>query len=97
MTVVKSLSGGRALHCRYLAATDNLADDFQELVGGVIWLVRNSQNYVNESLIAECGDIQETGQLDYFADVISARTAVGHDGDGRVVIAQVNGKTEQRG
>ena len=82
---------------RYLPATSDLSEDFRVLVGGVLWLVRNSQNYVAQSLLAECGDVQDTGHLQYFAEVISARTAIGHDREGRVVIGQVNGKTGQRG
>ena len=62
-----------------------------------MWLVRDGVNYVSESLLAECGDVQETGHLQYFADVISARTALGHDAAGRVIMAQVNGKTGTQG
>ena len=82
---------------RYLPETRDLSDDFKVLVGGVLWLVRDGTNYVEEALKAECGDIQETGSLRTFADVISARTAVGHDAEGRVVMVQVDGKTWQRG
>ncbi len=37
------------------------------------------------------------GTLEYFASVISARTAIGHRADGSVVIRQVNGKTGSKG
>ena len=66
-------------------------------MGGVVWLVRNNQNYVNQSLALEDAAALQTVQLQYFADVISGRTAIGHDREGRVVIGQVNGKTEKRG
>ena len=37
------------------------------------------------------------GTLQTFASVKSARTAVGHDKDGRVLIMQVDGKTDRNG
>ena len=86
------------IYCfRYLSETEDLSEDFKVLVGGVLWLVRDGVNYVNEALTAECADMQETGNLQYFADVQSARTALGHDAEGRVVMAQVNGKTGVQG
>ena len=33
------------------------------------------------------------GTLDYFVRVQSARTAVGHDKEGRIIVVQVGGKT----
>lgn len=70
---------------------------FLQLVSGVVWLLRNGQVYVDESKKAECRNTQETGSMDLFANVISARTAIGHDSRGRLVIAQVDGKTHRRG
>lgn len=32
-----------------------------QLVSGVVWLLRDGQVYVNQSLTAECGETQETG------------------------------------
>ncbi|XP_048576830.1 N-acetylglucosamine-1-phosphodiester alpha-N-acetylglucosaminidase [Nematostella vectensis] len=70
---------------------------FVQLVTGVIWLVRNGEVYVNASKKAECEDLQESGSVDLFVNVLAARTAIGHDAQGRVVIVQVDGKTLQRG
>lgn len=70
---------------------------FIQLISGVIWILRNGSIYVNESKKAECRDTQETGTMDLFANVLSARTALGHDKEGRVVIVQIDGKTHHRG
>lgn len=71
--------------------------DFYQLVTGVFWILRNGNFYINESIQAECKDTEETGTLKKFATVQSARTAVGHDKDGRVIIVQIDGKTNHRG
>ena len=70
---------------------------FIQLVSGVIWLIRNGSIYVDESKKAECRETEETGSMDVFADVMSARTALGHDKHGRVIIVQIDGKTQHRG
>ncbi|CAH1779727.1 unnamed protein product [Owenia fusiformis] len=67
--------------------------EFEQLVGGVIWLVRNGQSYVNSSKYTECSDTEETGSIDTFVDVKSARTAVGHDKKGRIVLVNVEGQS----
>ncbi|XP_071427116.1 N-acetylglucosamine-1-phosphodiester alpha-N-acetylglucosaminidase [Pithys albifrons albifrons] len=70
---------------------------FVQLVSGVVWLLRDGEVYINESRAAECGDTQTTGTFDRFISVISARTAVGHDRQGRLVLVHVDGQTESRG
>ncbi|XP_078689995.1 N-acetylglucosamine-1-phosphodiester alpha-N-acetylglucosaminidase-like [Branchiostoma floridae x Branchiostoma belcheri] len=83
----------------YLSEMDVLQEDnpFVQLVTGVIWLVRNGTVYVKESKTKDCGSLQEYGTMDEFVDVLSARTAVGHDVHGRVVLVQIDGNTEERG
>lgn len=83
----------------YLSQEDVLQKEnpFVQLVSGVVWLLRNGTSYVNESKKAECRDTEETGTMDLFASVLSARTALGHDKNGRVMMVQVDGKTHQRG
>ncbi|XP_078689990.1 N-acetylglucosamine-1-phosphodiester alpha-N-acetylglucosaminidase-like [Branchiostoma floridae x Branchiostoma belcheri] len=83
----------------YLSELDILQEDnpFVQLVTGVIWLVRNGTVYVNESQTTECADMQETGSLDRFVNVVSARSAVGHDEEGRVVLVHIDGQTGDRG
>lgn len=83
----------------YLSEEDVLRKEnpFIQLVSGVVWLLRNGSSYVKESKKAECRDTEETGPMDVFAGVLSARTALGHDSQGRVVMVQVDGKTKKRG
>jgi len=78
---------------RYLSEIDLVAEDFTQLVGGVIWVLKDGETYIDESIAAECAGTQETGSLERFASVSSARVLVGHDKLGRVVILQVEGKT----
>lgn len=73
------------------------SNPFVQLVSGVVWLLRDGEVYINYSLQAECDKTQETGAFRYFVDVISARTAVGHDAAGRVVLVQIDGQTGVRG
>ena len=75
----------------------NTTNPFRQLVTGVVWLVRNGTNYVNESKKLECASHEDTGRMDTFVDVVSARSALGHDAQGRLVMAQVEGQTHHRG
>ena len=45
----------------------------------------------------ECKDMQTTGTMEQFVSVVSARTAVGHDVHGNVLLVHVEGKTWARG
>lgn len=75
----------------------NLTNPFRQLIAGVIWLVRNGTNYVNESMRLECASHEDTGKMETFVNVVSARTALGHDAKGRLVLAQIEGQTHRRG
>ncbi|XP_037239254.1 N-acetylglucosamine-1-phosphodiester alpha-N-acetylglucosaminidase isoform X1 [Falco rusticolus] len=83
----------------YLSEEDVLdqANAFVQLVSGVVWLLRNGEVYVSQSQMAECGETQTTGTFEKFINVISARTAVGHDSQGHLVLVHVDGQTESRG
>lgn len=70
-----------------------VAEDFIQLVGGAIWVLKDGEVYIDKSIAAECSGTQETGSLETFATVSSARVLVGHDKYGKVVILQVEGKT----
>ncbi|XP_027694855.1 N-acetylglucosamine-1-phosphodiester alpha-N-acetylglucosaminidase [Vombatus ursinus] len=70
---------------------------FVQLVSGVVWLLRDGRIYINESEETECDKTQETGSFSKFVNVISARTAVGHDREGRLVLFHADGQTQQRG
>ena len=77
-----------------LSSTEN---PFKQLIAGVIWLVRNGSNYVNQSMEMESTAHEDTGSMKTFVTVMSARTALGHDSQGRLVMAQVEGQTGKRG
>ncbi|XP_040900853.1 N-acetylglucosamine-1-phosphodiester alpha-N-acetylglucosaminidase [Toxotes jaculatrix] len=83
----------------YLSQEDVLdqSNSFVQLVSGVVWLLRNGEVYINQSLKAECDKSQETGLFRTFVDVVSARTAVGHDAEGKLILFQIDGQTGVRG
>lgn len=83
----------------YLSQEDVLdrSNPFEQLVSGVVWLLRNGEVYINQSLKAECDKTQETGKFRTFVDVVSGRTAVGHDAEGRLVLFHIDGQTGVRG
>uniref|UniRef100_A0A3B4ZNQ4 N-acetylglucosamine-1-phosphodiester alpha-N-acetylglucosaminidase n=1 Tax=Stegastes partitus TaxID=144197 RepID=A0A3B4ZNQ4_9TELE len=83
----------------YLSQEDVLdeSNPFVQLVSGVIWLLRDGEVYIKQSLEAECDKMQETGHLRTFVDVVSARTAVGHDAEGKLVLFHIDGQTGIRG
>uniref|UniRef100_A0A8C4QDR4 N-acetylglucosamine-1-phosphodiester alpha-N-acetylglucosaminidase n=1 Tax=Eptatretus burgeri TaxID=7764 RepID=A0A8C4QDR4_EPTBU len=70
---------------------------WREFVAGVGWLVRNGKIYISESKEQECSDTQETGTIDRFINALSARTVVGHDSHGRLIIVHIEGHTDHRG
>ncbi|KAM7421619.1 hypothetical protein PAMA_015662 [Pampus argenteus] len=83
----------------YLSEEDvvDKSNPFIQLVSGVVWLLRNGEVYINQSLEAECDRTQETGVFRRFVDVVSARTAVGHDADGKLILFHIDGQTDKRG
>lgn len=72
-------------------------ENFSQFVNGVIWIVKNGTSNIENALKVETGSSQATGSLRGFADVISARTAIGHNSRGQVVIVQIDGQTYKRG
>lgn len=48
---------------RYLSQDEVLdqSNPFVQLVSGVVWLLRNGEVYINQSLTVECKETQETG------------------------------------
>ncbi|KAJ8273239.1 hypothetical protein GJAV_G00099290 [Gymnothorax javanicus] len=83
----------------YLSEEDVLdkVNPFVQLVSGVVWLLRNGISYINESMAIECAETQETGRFQRFVNTVSARTAVGHDRDGRLILFHIDGQTDSRG
>ena len=47
----------------YLSEIDLIAEQFNQLVGGVIWIIRDGKQYITESLKIECQDTEETGKF----------------------------------
>jgi hypothetical protein len=73
---------------------------FDQLISGVIWLVRNGTNYVDIAAAVENPTTQQTSEVlenpnnhraNTFVDVFAARTIVGHDVEGRLKIFQLDG------
>uniref|UniRef100_K7GAQ7 N-acetylglucosamine-1-phosphodiester alpha-N-acetylglucosaminidase n=1 Tax=Pelodiscus sinensis TaxID=13735 RepID=K7GAQ7_PELSI len=83
----------------YLSEEDVLdqVNPFVQLVSGVVWLLRDGEVYVGQSKTAECDTTQTTGTFDKFINTTSARTAVGHDRFGRLILVHVDGQTDARG
>lgn len=73
------------------------SNPFLHLVSGVVWLVRKGVNYVEESAKAEASGNEGTGTMKQFIDTVSARTAIGHDSQGRVALVHIEGQTDSRG
>jgi hypothetical protein len=76
------------------------SNPFDSLVSGAVWLVRNGKSYVEESMNSVSGDgedmsVQSTGSQ--FATILSARTAIGLNNEGHLMILQVEGESWVRG
>jgi hypothetical protein len=63
---------------------------FSQLIGGIGWLVRNGSVYVDESAAREGIDPS-------FVTLLSARSAIGHDAEGRLIHVEWDGKSNERG
>jgi len=75
----------------YVSPEDIAAGGFEELVEGLVWLVKNGANNVDESWKEAYTAVQTSGKGDKYARMRSGRTAVGHDDKGRLIIFQVDG------
>ncbi|XP_023231303.1 N-acetylglucosamine-1-phosphodiester alpha-N-acetylglucosaminidase-like isoform X1 [Centruroides sculpturatus] len=75
----------------------NKSNEFLQLVSGIGWIIRNNKSFINVSKGLECEKTEETGSIDYFFNVLSARTVIGHDDKGRIIIVQIDGKTGLHG
>jgi len=62
---------------------------FDHMVSGVVWLVRNGKNYVEQGWKEANITVQTSG--DKYATNLASRTAVGFDAAGRLIIVQVDG------
>lgn len=81
------------------------ATEFDTLVSGLVWLVRGGRSYVLDSVapITGAGKIGDGEDLSIqsngpnFVNILSARTAIGFDAFGRLMMAQVEGESFVRG
>jgi hypothetical protein len=62
---------------------------FDHMVSGVVWLVRNGKNYVEQGWKEANITVQTSG--DKYATNLASRTAVGFDAAGRLIIVQIDG------
>jgi len=62
---------------------------FDHMVSGVVWLVRDGKNYVDQGWKEANITVQTSG--DKYATNLASRTAVGFDKAGRLIIVQVDG------
>jgi hypothetical protein len=73
---------------------------FDFLISGLGWLVRGGRSYIDESLStledAENMSVQSNGAA-VFKTLKSARTAIGHDAEGNLMLLQVEGESFVRG
>jgi len=72
------------------ADVEDQVNPFRQLIAGVVWLVRNGRVYVDEALGIE-------GVDQAFADIDSARVAIGHDSSGRLLLLQFDGRSREWG
>eukprot|EP01063_Lacrimia_lanifica_P016765 TRINITY_DN2332_c0_g1_i1.p1 TRINITY_DN2332_c0_g1~~TRINITY_DN2332_c0_g1_i1.p1 ORF type:complete len:550 (+),score=107.43 TRINITY_DN2332_c0_g1_i1:49-1650(+) len=80
----------------YLTEDEKDQMNFRQLVNGVVWIVRNGTSYIDEALVQEDMDTQESGSGDYFRSVTAARLALGHDADGRIFVLAIDGASGRR-
>ena len=69
---------------------------FVQLVSGVVWLVKDGRAHANDSWWEE-EDQTTPVPRDAFASTVSARTAIGHDAHGHLMLLVVNGKSGEFG
>ena len=75
----------------------NKTNPFRMLVTGAMWLVRNGANIVDESMVIECFQNERHISVDNFVHILSARSAIGFDDKGRVILTRIEGKSLVRG
>jgi hypothetical protein len=69
--------------------TSDQNDTIANMIGGVLWLVRNGESYVDQSLEVEDMNTQRSGPS--FATLHASRISIGHDAEGRIIIVEIDG------
>eukprot|EP00656_Telonema_subtile_P048344 TRINITY_DN5732_c0_g1_i2.p1 TRINITY_DN5732_c0_g1~~TRINITY_DN5732_c0_g1_i2.p1 ORF type:complete len:566 (-),score=104.78 TRINITY_DN5732_c0_g1_i2:138-1835(-) len=81
---------------RFVVGYFNISDfELQDVVTGVQWIVRDGQEWVQQSSLEEDMSIQESGQS--FSTLVSARTAIGHTADGALLLLTISGQSWRDG
>eukprot|EP00817_Percolomonadidae_sp_ATCC50343_P001650 CAMPEP_0117424282 /NCGR_PEP_ID=MMETSP0758-20121206/4732_1 /TAXON_ID=63605 /ORGANISM="Percolomonas cosmopolitus, Strain AE-1 (ATCC 50343)" /LENGTH=279 /DNA_ID=CAMNT_0005207967 /DNA_START=381 /DNA_END=1217 /DNA_ORIENTATION=+ len=75
----------------YMTAEEAKSYDFEQLVTGVVWLVKDSKNFVEESLKFENMDTQHSGSGEQFVNLRASRTALGFNKEGELLMVQMDG------
>ena len=75
----------------------NETNPFRMLVTGAMWLVRNCTNIVNESMLIEYFQNERHISVNNFVHILSARSSIGFDDKGRVILTRIEGKSLVRG
>ena len=77
-------------------------EDFESLIPGQGWLVRNGKSYIEENL-SKIGDnedftisIKETLHTVKTTD-IAPRSVIGYDKDGKLLLLQIDGQVQHKG
>ena len=89
---------GHVNHSLLAAHSAPAADSwhFTQLLSGVVWLVRDGASHVEQSWESE-EDQSTPIPAASFTSMKSARTAIGHDGSGRLMLVLVEGKSGASG
>ena len=61
----------------------------------MVWIVRDGKNYVSKSVEEDDMTVQETGGG--FANIKSARSAIGHTANGELLLLTIGGKSYRSG
>lgn len=86
-----------ARHTRRRGGARDVDDwHFVQLLSGVVWLVRDGVSHVNRSWSEE-EDQSTPIPPDTFISAVSARTLIGHDRHGHLMLMVVDGKSWQHG
>lgn len=67
------------------------SSQLDQLLSGVIWLVKSGASYVNQALHIEDMSTQTSGTGDRFVSLRASRTAIGHTINGELLLLQADG------
>jgi N-acetylglucosamine-1-phosphodiester alpha-N-acetylglucosaminidase len=66
-------------------------DPILQMISGLIWLVKDGQNNVDNAKDVEDPSLQESGTFNQFIEVRASRLAIGHNVDGELMILSMDG------